>query len=90
MIALDLHPALDLTDGAFEQLCCSNPDLRLERTARGEPIAMSPAGSDSSNRNAGLIGQLWLWNRQSQLGVVFESSAGFTLANGAIRAPDAA
>jgi len=63
MIALDLHPALDLTDGAFEQLCRSNPDLRLERTARGEPIAMSPAGSDSSNRNADLIGQLWLEHR---------------------------
>ncbi|WP_448572873.1 Uma2 family endonuclease [Trichothermofontia sp.] len=90
MIALNLRPTLTLTDDVFEQLCQQNPDLRLERTAQGELIAMSPAGSESGYRNADLLGQLWQWNRQRQLGIVFDSSAGFTLPNGAIRSPDAA
>ncbi|NJL01669.1 MAG: Uma2 family endonuclease [Spirulinaceae cyanobacterium RM2_2_10] len=90
MIALNLRPTLQLTDEVFAQLCQSNPELRLERTAAGELIAMAPAASESGYFNADLSGQLWQWNRQTQLGVVFDSSAGFTLPNGAIRAPGAA
>ncbi|AXY68655.1 Uma2 family endonuclease [Thermosynechococcus sichuanensis E542] len=90
MIALNLRPTLQLTDDVFEQLCRQNPDLRLERSAQGELIAMPPAGSETGYRNVDLLGQLWQWNRQMQLGVVFDSSAGFTLPNGAIRCPDAA
>ncbi|URR34898.1 Uma2 family endonuclease [Thermosynechococcus sp. HN-54] len=90
MIALNLRPTIELTDEAFEQLCRSNPDLRLERSAQGELIAMAPAGSESSRQNLSLSAQLWYWNQQMKLGVTFDSSAGFTLANGAIRSPDAA
>ncbi|URR36251.1 Uma2 family endonuclease [Thermosynechococcus sp. HN-54] len=90
MIALNLRPTLQLTDEVFEQLCRSNPDLRLERTAQGELIAMAPAGSETGYQNADLLGQLWQWNRQMRLGVVFDSSTGFALPNGAIRSPDAA
>ena len=73
----------------FGRLCAANGDLRLERTARGELIAMSPAGSESGMRNAALSAQLWIWARADGTGVAFDSSAGFTLPNGAIRAPDA-
>lgn len=90
MIALDLRPSLYLTDDIFSQLCQRNPDLRLERTAQGELIVMTPAGSESGRQNLGLSAQLWYWNQHTQLGVAFDSSAGFTLPNGAIRAPDAA
>ncbi|MFS8802296.1 Uma2 family endonuclease [Synechococcus sp. R6-10] len=90
MIALNLQPALNLTDEVFEQLCRQNPELRLERTAQGELIAMAPAGSETGFRNADLLGQLWQWNRGKNLGFVFDSSAGFALPNGAIRSPDAA
>ncbi len=90
MIALNLRPTLQLTDEVFEQLCRQNPDLRLERTAQGELIAMAPAGSESSRQNLSLSAQLWQWNQQTKLGVTFDSSAGFTLPNGAIRSPDAA
>jgi Uma2 family endonuclease len=90
MLALNLQPALNLTDEVFEQLCRQNPELRLERTAQGELIAMAPAGSESSRQNLSLSAQLWQWNRQTQLGVAFDSSAGFALPNGAIRSPDAA
>jgi hypothetical protein len=41
MIALNLQPAVNLTDEVFEQLCRQNPELRLERTAQGELIAMA-------------------------------------------------
>ncbi|PSO49670.1 MAG: hypothetical protein BRC33_06000 [Cyanobacteria bacterium SW_9_44_58] len=90
MITLNLEPHLQLTDETFEQLCRNNPDLRLERTAQGELIAMSPTGSESGRQNLGLSAQLWFWNQQTGLGVAFDSSTGFTLPNGAIRAPDAA
>jgi Uma2 family endonuclease len=89
-VTLNLHSALDLTNEAFEQLCQNNPDLRLERTAQGELIAMSPAGSESGNYNAELTTDLTLWNRRTRSGKTFDSSAGFTLPNGAIRSPDAA
>ena len=36
-----------------------------------------------------MSGQLWLWNRQTKLGVVFDSSSGFKLPNDADRSPDA-
>jgi Uma2 family endonuclease len=90
MITLNLQPHLQLTNETFEQLCRNNPDLRLERTAQGKLVAMSPTGSESGRQNLGLSAQLWVWNQQTGLGVAFDSSTGFTLPNGAIRAPDAA
>lgn len=74
----------------FQQLAIVNGDLRLERTATGELIVMPPTGSDTSNCNQDISGQLWLWNRQTKLGKTFDSSGGFHLPNGADRSPDAA
>jgi Uma2 family endonuclease len=88
-LTLNLRPTLQLTNEEFEQLCHSNPELRLERSATGGLIVMPPVGSEGGSYNADLSGQLWLWNRQNQLGVTFDSSAGFTLPSGAIRSPDA-
>lgn len=88
-LILDLHPAIELTDEQFEQICSANRDLRLERTATGELIIMPPTGGDTGRRNLGLSAQLWNWNQQSSLGIAFDSSTGFTLPNGAIRSPDA-
>ncbi len=90
MIALNLRPTLQLTEAVFEQLCHSNPELRLERTAQGALVAMAPAGSETGRQNLNLSAQLWYWNTQTQMGVTFDSSAGFLLSNGAIRSPDAA
>lgn len=52
-------------------------------------MVMPPTGSDTGNRNLDIEGQLWLWNRQTQLGKAFNSSSGFHLPNGAFRSPDA-
>ena len=73
----------------FKELAIVNRDLRLERTATGELIVMPPTGSETSNRNIDIEGQLWLWNRKTKLGKVFNSSGGFHLPNGADRSPDA-
>lgn len=78
-----------LTDEEFFDLCQHNPLLRLERNADHEIIAMPPAGSESSLKCGEVFFQLTLWNRQHQLGYVFESSAGFTLPDGSVRSPDA-
>jgi Uma2 family endonuclease len=88
-LTLKFRPGLRLTDRAFGKLCAANPDLRLERTARGELVILPLAGADSGRRNINLGAQLWNWNRRTGLGVVFDSSAGFTLPNSAIRGPDA-
>jgi Uma2 family endonuclease len=90
MLTLDLRPNLEINDQIFEQICQNNPDLRLERTAQGELIAMAPSGSETGRQNLGLSAQLWIWNQSTKLGEAFDSSAGFTLSNGAIRSPDAA
>lgn len=77
-----------ISDRALEQLCRENPDLRFETDANGKLIIMSPTGSQSGKRNGDLFGQVWYWNRQSKTGVVFDSSTGFKLSNGATRSPD--
>ena len=78
-----------VTHEQFQQIAAVNRDLRLERTATGELIVMPPTGSETGNRNLDISGQLWLWNRQTKLGIAFDSSSGFKLPNGADRSPDA-
>jgi Uma2 family endonuclease len=89
-ITLNLEAITPITDEQFQTLCHANPDLKLELSAAGELIAMPPTGWESGKRNASLIVDLGLWNRQSELGTVFDSSTGFKLPNGSIRSPDAA
>ncbi|MBW4497314.1 MAG: Uma2 family endonuclease [Oscillatoria princeps RMCB-10] len=79
-----------LTDEQFYQLCQKNRELNFERTAKGELIIMAPVGGDSGNREANLMIDLGIWNRQTDLGFTFSSSTVFKLPNGADRSPDAA
>ena len=88
-LTLNLNPIIKLTDDQFSQLCQENENIRLERTAKGELIIMSPEGGETSSSNAGLTAQIWIWNQHNKLGKVFDSSGGFKLPNGANRAPDA-
>jgi Uma2 family endonuclease len=79
-----------LTDEQFYELCQNNRELQFERTSRGELIIMSPVGGESGNREADLMIDLGIWNRQTGLGYTFSSSTVFKLPNGANRSPDAA
>jgi Uma2 family endonuclease len=88
-ITLNFPPTARLSDEQFTQLCSANRDLQFERTSTGELIIMSPTGGETSRKNSEIIIELGLWNRQTQLGIVFDSSGGFKLPNGADRSPDA-
>ncbi|MBG1267132.1 Uma2 family endonuclease [Nostoc sp. WHI] len=79
-----------LSDEQFYHLCQNNREFKFERTAKGELIIMSPVGGESGNREADLIIDLGIWNRQTALGFTFSSSTIFKLPNGADRSPDAA
>ena len=50
--------SIRLTDEQFYRLCEDNPELRLELTARGALIVMSPTGSRTGLRNSRLTTQL--------------------------------
>jgi len=89
-LTLNLDSVLNLNREQFYQICQDNPELKLERTATGKLIIMSPTGGETGRKNANLILQLGLWNQQTQLGEVFDSSTGFSLPNGADRSPDVA
>jgi len=88
-LTLDIKP-VHLSDEQFYQLCMANPNVPMERTPTGELILMSPVGGYSGNKELELGGELYLWNREHQLGKVFSSSTIFRLPGGGDRAPDAA
>lgn len=81
--------AFHLTDERFALLCRENPDLRLELTAQRELLIMPPTGSKTGLRNSRLTHRLATWAEADGTGLVFDSSTGFTLPNGAKRSPDA-
>jgi Uma2 family endonuclease len=82
--------AIAITEERFYQICRHNPDWKLETNAKGELIIMTPVGGLGGEKEADLIGLLWLWNRQTKLGKVFSSSTIFKLPQGGFRSPDAA
>jgi len=92
MPPLVIRPRSDIkmTDDEFFEFCQLNPDLRIERTAEGEIIMMSPAGGETGNRNAYLTMMLGNWTRRNGEGIAFDSSTGFILPNGATLSPDVA
>jgi Uma2 family endonuclease len=70
---------LTVTSEQFDRLCLNNPDLRLELTKDGELIVMPPTGGESGKRNVSLATDVTIWNRQTNLGEVFDSSTGYDL-----------
>lgn len=95
MVSLTLPLVLEtsgvhLTGEQFYQLCRSNPDLSIERSAKGALIVMSPVGGEGGSYEMELGTDLTLWNRQTNLGKTFSSSTLFKLPNGGDRSPDVA
>ena len=84
------NTTLIVTPAQFDRLCIDNPDLRLELTPNSELIVMAPAGGESSEKNGDLLLDLGIWNRQTNLGRVFDSSGGydFTALGGGQPSPD--
>ncbi|OKH17792.1 Uma2 family endonuclease [[Limnothrix rosea] IAM M-220] len=88
-LTVSLPASKPMSREEFYDFCLANRDLRIERTATGEVIVMPPALADIGNRNFNLAAYLWVWSEQDGTGLGFDSSAGFTLPNGAMRSPDA-
>jgi Uma2 family endonuclease len=87
---MEFIPQKSMDEDEFFELCQRVDPLRLERDPNGRIIVMPPAGSYSSNRSVQIASQLQRWSKKTNRGIVFDSSGGFTLPNGATRAPDAA
>ena len=88
--SLVLHwpPSLRMANDQFFDFCEANRELRIERTAEGDCEIMTPTGGATGWRNSRLVTQLTIWADLDGSGVVFDSSTGFFLPNGAIRSPD--
>ena len=89
-LTLTLDPVVRLTSEQFYELCKANQDLRLERSSTGELILMPPTGWESGRQNSKLNLRVGTWAEQDGTGLVFDSSTGFSLPNGADRSPDVA
>lgn len=76
-----------MSDAEFLRFCQDNRDLNIERNAQREIIIMSPTYAKTGFFNGKLFFQIAAWNEQSQLGIAFDSSAGFTLPDGSVRSP---
>ncbi len=88
-LIVDVSELGKLTDETLFRLCAANQDIQIERTEKGELIVMSPVGGETGFKESIIIILLGNWNRQTKTGIVFSSSAGFTLKSKAMRAPDA-
>jgi Uma2 family endonuclease len=89
-VIVNFNSIIKLTDEEFYRLCRENPDVNFERNVKGELIIMSPTGGETGNRNFEIYIDLGIWNRQTRLGVCFDSSTCFNLPKGGDRSPDVA
>jgi Uma2 family endonuclease len=88
-LTLEMQAAnLRFNEAEFYRLCQANRELRLELTAEGNLIIMPPTGWDTGRRNSDLNRCVGNWAKADGTGIVFDSSTGFKLPNGATRSPD--
>jgi len=87
-LLVHMRPVFEMDDDMFAEFCRINRDLRIEMTAEGNLIIMSPTGGRTGNRNAKLTQQVANWADTNDTGVSFDSSTLFKLPDGAKRSPD--
>ncbi|QKZ12376.1 Uma2 family endonuclease [Spirosoma sp. KUDC1026] len=94
---LEIEPGIDMldrlrhmTDDEFFYFCQENPEHKFERDADGTIKLMGQTGGETGRRNTKLISRIDIWSEETANGVVFDSSTGFRLPNGATRSPDVA
>lgn len=78
-----------MTDEEFYAFCRENADLKIEQDIFGNITVMPPVSPESGNFESEVGIDVGIWNRQTQLGKTFSSSAMFTLPDGSKRMPDA-
>ncbi len=87
---LTLGSTKPMSENEYFAFCSANPNIRFERSARGEIIIVPPAGIESDYRNAGVVAQLGQWAERDGRGKVFGPSGEFILPSSAAYSPDAA
>ena len=83
---VDVHSVL--SGDKFDQLVRDNPEIRMELTAKGELVLMSPTGSKTGALNFAIARLFGNWVEADGTGIGFDSSTLFVLPNGARRSPD--
>jgi Uma2 family endonuclease len=74
----------------FYVFCQENPIYKFERDADGIIAVMPNTGGKTGLRNSKLNLRIGIWNEETRLGEVFDSSTAFYLPDGSTRAPDVA
>ena len=87
-MAITLTLSHKITDDELLELAERNPGYQFERSANGK-LVVTPTGMESGRASGEVLVQLGLWNRKARGGVVFNSSTGFRLPDGALLSPDA-
>jgi len=87
---LKLEPIIHLSPEQFTSICHANPKAKLELTAKGELVIVSPTGGETGNRNIKLLARLENWTERDGTGLAFDSSTMFRFPNKAFRSPDGA
>lgn len=89
-LTTDLGTLTTLTDEQFYELCRTHPEVKFERTPGGYLLIMPPTGGETGRCNSEINADFVIWNRQTRLGKVFDSSTCFRLPTGGDRSPDLA
>jgi Uma2 family endonuclease len=88
LTVLHTGPELRMDDEKLFRFCMRNKELRIERSAAGDLIIMSPEGGSSGHGSIELAYHFQDWARRDGTGRSFGSSTGFILPNKAMRSPD--
>src|SRR5262245_22734343 len=72
-------PFAKMSRDDFFEWCQINRALRIERTAEGDLVIMTPTGGETGRRNLALAVQLGNWSNRDGTGVAFDSSCGYWL-----------
>lgn len=89
-VPLYLPDKEEMTKEEFFEFCVANKHLRIERDEQNQILIMPPAGGESGRKHIKIATALELWNSKTNLGIAFDSAAGFELPDGSVRSPDAA
>jgi len=76
-----------ISDDDYFELCQINELLVIERSKSGDFEIRSLGGGVDGMRSAALTGEIGKWAKDNDEGVCFGALTGFTLPNGAVRAP---
>ena len=85
-----LRPLRPFSDKELLAFCSENEIPRIERTAEGDLILMTPAGTRTSNKENYIARELDIWTDREGNGVAFNSNIGIVFPDLTLKVPDAA